>query len=217
MRIAILHISIARTNFISKESQSTQNRPHQGKTNTPNSVSFERNSAPVFNLSRLPVRHIAFWCGRGFLFRQNSAAECMADELGLRVETELAHEACQMNLSCAQADGKKDATFSKRFPKYHNDVSFFEHERQVEQRNGDRFRKPAPSKKSIYSLASLREILAACHHRYLDFTSSIDDPETGFRCRNLLHSSLPGFLRGIQDYALSQVLPFCAQCRPVRY
>ncbi len=26
-----------------------------------------------------------------------------------------------------------------------------------------------------------------------------------------LHSFLPGFLRGIRDYALSQVLPFCAQ------
>ncbi len=35
--------------------------------------------------------------------------------------------------------------------------------------------------------------------------------------KSFLHSLLPGFLRGIHDSALSQLLPFCAQISPIRY
>src|SRR3990172_8156816 len=42
-----------------------------------------------------------------------------------------------------------------------NDVSFFRHYRQVEPRNGTKSHKLAPLKKTIYSLDTLREILAA--------------------------------------------------------
>lgn len=56
-----------------------------------------------------------------------------------------------------------------------NDVSFFKHYREVEQRDGTRPYKLAPLKKTIYSLHTLREILAASNKRYLDFISSIDD------------------------------------------
>jgi hypothetical protein len=66
-----------------------------------------------------------------------------------------------------------------------NDVSFFKHYRQVEHRgNPGRNRKQrhfawAKMKKSIYSLAPLRQVLAAANQRYLEFISTLDDCSTG--------------------------------------
>lgn len=62
-----------------------------------------------------------------------------------------------------------------------NDVSFFKHHRKVEQRDGSTVYKLAPSKKSIYSLADVRDLLAAANRRYLDFLSALDDPSDGER------------------------------------
>ena len=59
------------------------------------------------------------------------------------------------------------------------DVTFFKHYREVEQRNGESAMKFAPVKKTIYSLAPLRELLAASNRRYLKFLSAIDDPSSG--------------------------------------
>jgi len=59
------------------------------------------------------------------------------------------------------------------------DISFFQHYRQVEQRNGESVMKFAPMKKTIYSLAPLRELLGAANRRYLEFLSAIDDPSNG--------------------------------------
>ena len=58
-------------------------------------------------------------------------------------------------------------------------VSFFRHYRKVEQRNGETVMKFARMKKSIYSLAPLRELMAAANRRYLDFLSAIEDPSSG--------------------------------------
>ena len=60
-----------------------------------------------------------------------------------------------------------------------NDVSFFQHYRTVEQRNGQAVTRWAPMKKSIYSLPALREVLQAAHRRYLEFLSTLDDPTAG--------------------------------------
>ena len=60
-----------------------------------------------------------------------------------------------------------------------NDISFFKHYREVEQRNGESVMKFAPMKKTIYSLGALREVLLAANHRYLEFLSAIDDPSNG--------------------------------------
>ena len=62
-----------------------------------------------------------------------------------------------------------------------NDVSFFKHYRKVEHHDGSTDNKLAPLKKSIYSLADLRELLAAANRRYLDFLSALDDPSDGER------------------------------------
>ena len=60
-----------------------------------------------------------------------------------------------------------------------NNVSFFQHYRTVEQRDGTAVTQWAPMKKSIYSLPALREVLVAANRRYLEFLSALDDPTAG--------------------------------------
>src|SRR5437899_1154321 len=62
-----------------------------------------------------------------------------------------------------------------------NDVSFFEHHRKVEHRDGHATRELAAVKKSIYSLIDLREILLGCNRRYLEYLSALDDYSVGSR------------------------------------
>jgi hypothetical protein len=62
-----------------------------------------------------------------------------------------------------------------------NDVSFFRHHRMVEHRDGTTETKLAPMRKTIYSLAPLRELLLAANHRYLAFLSDLADPSAGIR------------------------------------
>jgi hypothetical protein len=58
-------------------------------------------------------------------------------------------------------------------------VSFFKHYREVEHKDGTRNMAWAEMKKSIYSLAPLRELLLAANRRYLEFISSIEDDRAG--------------------------------------
>lgn len=70
-----------------------------------------------------------------------------------------------------------------------NDVSFFEHHRKVEHRDGHATRELAAVKKSIYSLIDLREILLGCNRRYLEYLSALDDFSAG--SRNLDKLTMP--------------------------
>ena len=65
-----------------------------------------------------------------------------------------------------------------------NDVSFFPHYREVEQRDGTRVTKWTSMKKTIYSLPALREALRAAIRRYLEFLSAIEDPSIGLEKLN---------------------------------
>jgi len=58
-------------------------------------------------------------------------------------------------------------------------VSFFKHYREVEHKDGTRSMAWAEMKKSIYSLAPLRELLLAANRRYLEFISTIEDDKAG--------------------------------------
>jgi hypothetical protein len=60
-----------------------------------------------------------------------------------------------------------------------NDLTFFQHYREVEQRDGQRVRKWAEMKKNIYSLPILRERLLAANWRYLKFLCALADPSAG--------------------------------------
>jgi hypothetical protein len=62
-----------------------------------------------------------------------------------------------------------------------NDVSFFQHYRTVEHRDGSRQKKWAAMKKGIYSLTALSELLMAANRRYLEFISTFDDVSTGIK------------------------------------
>jgi hypothetical protein len=59
------------------------------------------------------------------------------------------------------------------------DVSFFRHHRRVEHRDGTSETKLAPLRRTIYSLAPLRELLLAANRRYLAFLSDLSDPSAG--------------------------------------
>jgi hypothetical protein len=58
-------------------------------------------------------------------------------------------------------------------------VSFFKHYREVEHKNGTRSMAWAEMKKTIYSLAPLRELLLAANRRYLEFIPAIEDDKAG--------------------------------------
>lgn len=57
-----------------------------------------------------------------------------------------------------------------------NNVTFFKHYRKVEHRDGTSSMKQATLRKNIYSMAALRDLLAASNRRYIDFISAIDEP-----------------------------------------
>ena len=58
-------------------------------------------------------------------------------------------------------------------------VSFFKHYREVEHQDGTRSMAWAEMKRTIYSLAPLRELLLAANRRYLEFISTIEDQRAG--------------------------------------
>jgi len=60
-----------------------------------------------------------------------------------------------------------------------NSVSFFQHYRKVQHRDGSTTTRWAPMKKTIHSLPALRELLFAANQRYLKFISAIATPQVG--------------------------------------
>ena len=62
-----------------------------------------------------------------------------------------------------------------------NDVSFFNHHRRVDHRDGTSSKKIAPLRKTIHSLGALREFLCASNRRYLAFMAQLETPHGGPR------------------------------------
>lgn len=65
-----------------------------------------------------------------------------------------------------------------------NNISFFQHYRKVEHRDGTSEMKVARMKKGIYSLGPLQKILFLANHRYMEFISAIDDKRAGIQNLN---------------------------------
>ena len=65
-----------------------------------------------------------------------------------------------------------------------NNVSEFQHFREVQKRNGDTIKKVAAMQKNIYSLFPLAGLLKAVNRRYLEFISTFDDPTKGINNLN---------------------------------
>jgi hypothetical protein len=120
-------------------------------------------------------------------------AEQVASFLGKKITPQLAQElgsrfATRIEGTCikhrfAKTGVKMYDKFGRvlRLETTTNDVSFFKHHRKVEHRDGHATREMAGLKKSIYSLIDLREILAGCNRRYLEFLSAIEDTASGQR------------------------------------
>ena len=71
------------------------------------------------------------------------------------------------------------------------DVSYSTHYRKVEKRHGTTVRRRASVKKTIYSLAALRGLLAAANGRYLEFLAAIEDRRGAGRRLRQLPRSVP--------------------------
>ena len=114
-------------------------------------------------------------------------AEQVASFLGKKITSQLAQEigsrfATRIEGTCIKHRfGKTGVKMYDKFGRVlrlettTNDVSFFKHHRKVEHDDGTTTRQLAPLKKTIYSLIDLREILAACNRRYLEFLSALED------------------------------------------
>ena len=70
-----------------------------------------------------------------------------------------------------------------------NNVSFFPHYREVIHRDGQREKKWTKMKKTIYSLAPLRQVLWAANQRYLKFISVFETPAVGVTLLNRVSES----------------------------
>jgi hypothetical protein len=105
----------------------------------------------------------------------------LAQELGSRFATRI--EGTCIKHRFAKTGVKMYDKFGRvlRLETTTNDVSFFKHHRKVEHRDGHATRELAGLKKTIYSLIDLREILAGCNRRYLEFLSAIEDISGGAR------------------------------------
>ena len=128
-------------------------------------------------------------------------AEQVANFLGKKITPQLAQEigsrfATRIEGTCIKHRfGKTGVKMYDKFGRVlrlettTNDVSFFKHHRKVEHQDGHSTRELAPLKKTIYSLIDLRELLAACNRRYLEFLSTLDDASGGER--DLMRLSQP--------------------------
>jgi len=128
-------------------------------------------------------------------------AEQVANFLGKKITPQLAQEigsrfATRIEGTCIKHRfGKTGVKMYDKFARVlrlettTNDVSFFKHHRKVEHQDGHSTRELAPLKKTIYSLIDLRELLAACNRRYLEFLSTLDDASGGER--DLMRLSQP--------------------------
>ena len=80
-----------------------------------------------------------------------------------------------------------------------NNVSFFEHYRKVEHRDGTSEMKVAHVKKSIYSLIPLQKIFSLVNHRYMEFISTLDDNRVGTLNLNKLVLVKTGITKNVTE------------------
>jgi hypothetical protein len=105
----------------------------------------------------------------------------VAQEIGSRLATRIEGTCIKHRMGSVSIKLYDKAGRVLRLETTANDVTFFQHHRKVEQRDGTTVRKLAPVKKSIYSLIDLRDIFLGCNRRYLEFLSALDDHSSGRR------------------------------------
>jgi hypothetical protein len=136
------------------------------------------------------------------------------DELGNRFDTRIEGTRIKHTMGPASVKMYDKHGFILRIETTVNDVSFFQHYRRVEHRDGTAETKWTSMKKGIYSLPALREVLCAANRRYLEFISTIDTPTAGIDALRKISASMregehtyPGFnLFSAQDQAIMEAL-----------
>lgn len=139
----------------------------------------DRNSlAPLYEaISRTAIHtvkpeHVATFLGRRLT--GNFSAE-LGNDFNTRIQgTRIRHHMGPASIKMYDKFGRV-----LRIETTTNDVSFFKHHRNVEQRDGSTVFKLAPLKKAIYSLGDLRKLAVAANRRYLEFISALEDPTVG--------------------------------------
>lgn len=133
--------------------------------------------APIYEaISRTAIHavkaeHVATFLGRKL---RNYQGE-IGNDFNIRIEgTRIRHQMGSAFLKMYDKFGRV-----LRIETTANDVSFFQHHRNVVHADGSTEFKLADLKKTIYSLGDLRRLLAAANRRYLDFISEFDDPSAG--------------------------------------
>ena len=134
--------------------------------------------APIYqNLVRTAVHaakasDIATFLGRKLTDRT-------PDEVGNNFETRIEGTRIRHHMGWASIKMYDKFALILRIETVCNDLSYFRHYRRVERQDGSSVMKLAPMKRSLYSLAALREVTAAANRRYLEFLSALDDPTVG--------------------------------------
>jgi hypothetical protein len=145
-------------------------------------VIFKRQSdlAPIYDtITRTAIHAVKADDVATFLGRKLDAR--YQDELGNDFSTRIEGTRIKHRMGPASIKMYDKCGIVLRVETTANDVSFFKHHRKVEQRDGTTIYKLAPLKKSIYSLADLRDLLLAANRRYLEFVSQLEDPASGTR------------------------------------
>jgi hypothetical protein len=143
-------------------------------------VMFKRQAdlAPIYDvISRTAIhavkaKNVATFLGRRLTVRYEGE---MGNSFSTRIEgTRIKHVMGPVSVKMYDKRG-----IILRIETTANNVSFFQHHRKVEQKNGEVVHKLARLKKSIYSLGDLRGLMAAANRRYLEFISALEDPSAG--------------------------------------
>jgi len=123
--------------------------------------------------------HVATFLGRKLTSRST-------DEVGNRFDTRIAGTCIRHHLGPASLKLYDKHGLILRVETTLNDVSFLRTQRTVQHHDGTAGQQVAPLKKSIYSLAPLRQLMNAANHRYLAFLAAIDHPDAGIKALNKL-------------------------------
>lgn len=101
------------------------------------------------------------------------------DEVGNRFDTRIQGTRIKHSMGSVSIKMYDKYSLILRIETTVNDVSFFKHYREVEQKDGTKAMQWARMKKAIYSFAPLQTLLLAANTRYIAFISELDDDTTG--------------------------------------
>lgn len=134
------------------------------------------------NISRTAVHAVKAENIATFLGRKLSGN--YQDEVGNRFDTRIQGTRIKHSMGPVSIKMYDKYSLILRVETTVNDVSFFKHYREVEQKDGSKSLQWAQMKKGIYSLAPLMALLLAANSRYIDFISELDDNTTGMNRLN---------------------------------